>query len=32
LQEDILEDQTTMKEFIDPFTGEEIQAKIIKPL
>ncbi|MFS0817538.1 IS200/IS605 family transposase [Lysinibacillus sp. 1P01SD] len=27
LQEDILEDQMTMKEFIDPFTGEEIQAK-----
>ena len=27
LQEDILEDQITMKEFIDPFTGEEIQAK-----
>ncbi|MCP1144153.1 IS200/IS605 family transposase [Lysinibacillus endophyticus] len=24
LQEDILEDQMTMKEFIDPFTGEEI--------
>ncbi|MDP1392547.1 IS200/IS605 family transposase [Lysinibacillus capsici] len=27
LQEDILEDQMTMKEFIDPFKGEEIQAK-----
>lgn len=27
LQEDILEDQMTMKEFIDPFTGEEIKAK-----
>jgi len=27
LQEDILEDKTTMKEFIDPFTGEEIKAK-----
>lgn len=27
LREDILEDQMTMKEFIDPFTGEEIQAK-----
>ncbi|QPQ29491.1 IS200/IS605 family transposase [Lysinibacillus sp. JNUCC 51] len=27
LQEDILEDQMTMKEFIDPFTGEEIQVK-----
>lgn len=27
LQEDIFEDQMTMKEFIDPFTGEEIQAK-----
>jgi len=27
LHEDILEDQMTMKEFIDPFTGEEIQAK-----
>ena len=27
LQEDILEDQMTMKEFIDPFTEEEIQAK-----
>lgn len=26
LQEDILEDQMTMKEFIDPFTGEEIKA------
>lgn len=25
LQEDILEDQMTMKEFIDPFTGEEIK-------
>lgn len=23
LQEDLLEDQMTMKEFIDPFTGEE---------
>lgn len=27
LQEDILHDQTTMKEFIDPFTGEEIKRK-----
>jgi len=27
LHEDILEDQMTMKEFIDPFTGEEIKAK-----
>ncbi|AVK95711.1 IS200/IS605 family transposase [Lysinibacillus sphaericus] len=27
LQEDILEDQMSMKEFIDPFTGEEIKAK-----
>ena len=27
LQEDILEDQMTMKEFIDPFTGEEIKPK-----
>ncbi|MEK4230428.1 IS200/IS605 family transposase [Solibacillus sp. FSL H8-0538] len=27
LQEDILEDQMTMKEFIDPFTGEEIKRK-----
>jgi len=27
LQEDILEDQMTMKEFIDPFTGEEIKGK-----
>lgn len=27
LQEDILEDQMTMKEFIDPFTGEEIKLK-----
>ncbi|WBF58181.1 IS200/IS605 family transposase [Lysinibacillus sp. JK80] len=27
LREDIIEDQMTMKEFIDPFTGEEIQAK-----
>ena len=27
LQEDILEDQMTMKEFIDPFIGEEIKAK-----
>ncbi|KOP63772.1 transposase, partial [Lysinibacillus sp. FJAT-14745] len=27
LQEDILEDQMTMKEFIDPFTGEEIKSK-----
>jgi len=26
LQEDILEDQMTMKEFIYPFTGEEIKA------
>ncbi|HEY4532288.1 MAG TPA: IS200/IS605 family transposase [Kurthia sp.] len=25
LQEDILQDQMTMKEFIDPFTGEEIK-------
>ena len=25
LQEDILHDQMTMKEFIDPFTGEEIK-------
>ena len=25
LQEEILEDQMTMKEFIDPFTGEEIK-------
>lgn len=25
LQEDVLEDQMTMKEFIDPFTGEEIK-------
>ena len=25
LQEDILEDQMTLKEFIDPFTGEEIK-------
>ena len=25
LQEDLLEDQMTMKEFIDPFTGEEIK-------
>ncbi|MEK4231371.1 IS200/IS605 family transposase [Solibacillus sp. FSL H8-0538] len=25
LQEDILEDQMTMKEFTDPFTGEEIK-------
>ena len=34
LQEDILEDQMTMKEFIDPFTGEEIKKKekINKPL
>ena len=27
LQEDILHDQMTMKEFIDPFTGEEIKRK-----
>ncbi len=27
LQEDILEDQMTMKEFIDLFTGEEIKPK-----
>ena len=27
LQEDLLEDQMTMKEFIDPFTGEEIKKK-----
>lgn len=27
LQEDILQDQRTMKEFIDPFTGEEIKRK-----
>jgi putative transposase len=27
LQEDILEDQMTMKEFIDPFTGEEIKTR-----
>ena len=27
LQEDILQDQMTMKEFIDPFTGEEIKRK-----
>lgn len=27
LQEDILEDQMTMKEFIDPFTGEEINRR-----
>ena len=27
LQEDILEDQMTMKEFIDPFTGEEVKPK-----
>ncbi|AHN21769.1 IS200/IS605 family transposase [Lysinibacillus varians] len=27
LQEDILEDQMSMKEFIDPFTGEEIKNK-----
>ena len=27
LQEDILEDQMTMKEFIDPFTGEELKRK-----
>ncbi len=27
LQEDVLEDQMSMKEFIDPFTGEEIKAK-----
>ncbi|RTQ94117.1 IS200/IS605 family transposase [Lysinibacillus telephonicus] len=27
LQEDILEDQMTMKEFIDPFTGEEIKRR-----
>ena len=25
LQEDILQDQMTMKEFTDPFTGEEIK-------
>ena len=27
LQEDILQDQMTMKEFIDPFTGEEMKRK-----
>ena len=27
LQEDILQDQMTMKEFIDPFTGEENKRK-----
>lgn len=27
LQEDILQDQMTMKEFIDPFTGEEIKRR-----
>ncbi len=27
LQEDILHDQMTMKEFIDPFTGEEIKRR-----
>lgn len=27
LQEDLLEDQMTMKEFIDPFTGEEINRR-----
>lgn len=27
LQEDILQDQMKMKEFIDPFTGEEIKRK-----
>lgn len=27
LQEDIPQDQMTMKEFIDPFTGEEIKRK-----
>ena len=27
LQEDILQDQMTMKEFIDPFTGEEINRR-----
>ena len=29
LQEDILHDQMTMKEFIDPFTGEEIKRSKI---
>ncbi|MER2114511.1 MAG: IS200/IS605 family transposase, partial [Solibacillus isronensis] len=27
LQEDLLEDQMTMKEFIDPFTGEELNRR-----
>ena len=27
LQEDVLEDQMTMSEFIDPFTGEEIKRR-----
>ncbi len=27
LQEDYVEDQMTMKEFIDPFTGEEINRR-----
>ena len=27
LQDDILQDQMTMKEFIDPFTGEEIKRR-----
>lgn len=27
LQEDVIHDQMTMKEFIDPFTGEEIKKK-----
>ena len=27
LQEDILQDQMTMKEFIDPFTGEEVKRR-----
>lgn len=27
IQEDLLEDQMTMKEFIDPFTGEEINRR-----
>lgn len=27
LQKDLLEDQMTMKEFIDPFTGEELNRR-----
>ena len=32
LQEDIVADQISMEEYLDPFTGEEIKRRKIVPL